>query len=290
MARTRSLKPDFFKDLLLAELPLSVRYLYAGMWCQMDKGGVCEADPRLLKIEIFPFDETITAGTVESWCEMLQAKGRLQKCSFEGKQYFRCPTFERHQRFHRDEKEKFLIPKHLWNDALHDTLRPGADPVPAPLRPGAKSPVICNLESVIGIPQGGVTPPPHEELEIIPQPQLSSLSLSLEKFYLERRGMLARRLPPKERAALDEICHIANDPKAAIEHYLADGREYYTKRKWPLSVLLENIGEHTSTNTAPPPKKHPIVQQNEDRAAAYAEMPRDPEAAKRLREIMEKIG
>lgn len=56
MARIRTIKPEFFKNDQLAELPAMVRLLFIGLWCQADKAGKLEDRPKRLKVEIFPYD------------------------------------------------------------------------------------------------------------------------------------------------------------------------------------------------------------------------------------------
>lgn len=57
MARIRAIKPDFFKDEDLKNLPHQTRLFYIGLWCQADKEGRLEERPERLKIEIFPYEE-----------------------------------------------------------------------------------------------------------------------------------------------------------------------------------------------------------------------------------------
>ena len=57
MARSRNIKPGFFKNELLAELPFEYRILLQGLWCQADRDGLLEARPKRLKAEIFPYDD-----------------------------------------------------------------------------------------------------------------------------------------------------------------------------------------------------------------------------------------
>lgn len=76
-------------------------------------------------------------------------------------------------------------------------------------------------------------------------------ALALEAFYLGRRkGSLLTRLPPSERVAIDELLCLTGNPQAVLENYLGDEREYYKKRKWPLSLLVQNIGEHDGSSEA----------------------------------------
>ena len=54
--RARNLKPGFFKNEDLAELPFEGRLLFAGLWCLADREGRLEDRPKRIKAEIFAFD------------------------------------------------------------------------------------------------------------------------------------------------------------------------------------------------------------------------------------------
>jgi len=54
--RSRNLKPGFFKNEALLELPCEARLLFAGLWCMADREGRLEDRPKRIKIELFPAD------------------------------------------------------------------------------------------------------------------------------------------------------------------------------------------------------------------------------------------
>lgn len=56
MARCRNLKPGFFTNELLGELPAETRLLFAGLWCHADREGRLEDRPKRLKAQILPYD------------------------------------------------------------------------------------------------------------------------------------------------------------------------------------------------------------------------------------------
>jgi hypothetical protein len=56
MARIRTIKPDFFKNEQLAELPVITRLLFIGLWTQADSEGRLIDRPKRLKVELFPYD------------------------------------------------------------------------------------------------------------------------------------------------------------------------------------------------------------------------------------------
>lgn len=56
MARIRTIKPDFFKNEELADLPAMIRLLFIGLWTQSDREGRLLDRPKRIKAEIFPYD------------------------------------------------------------------------------------------------------------------------------------------------------------------------------------------------------------------------------------------
>lgn len=56
MARIRTIKPGFFKNEELADLPAMTRLFFIGLWTQADRAGRLEDRPKRLKAEIFPYD------------------------------------------------------------------------------------------------------------------------------------------------------------------------------------------------------------------------------------------
>jgi len=56
MARARNIKPGFFKNEDLVELPFEYRLLFAGLWTLADREGRLEDRPKRIKMELFPAD------------------------------------------------------------------------------------------------------------------------------------------------------------------------------------------------------------------------------------------
>lgn len=56
MPRARNIKPSFFKNEILIELPFEARLLFIGLWTLADREGRLEDRPKRIKMEIFPAD------------------------------------------------------------------------------------------------------------------------------------------------------------------------------------------------------------------------------------------
>lgn len=100
MARTRSLKPSFFKNEHLAECEPMARLLFAGLWTLADSQGRLECRPLRIKAELFPYDN----------CDIVALLGQLEDRGFvvaykvDGRTYLEIPTFTEHQRCHPSEQ------------------------------------------------------------------------------------------------------------------------------------------------------------------------------------------
>lgn len=57
MARSRNIKPGFFTNDELAELPALTRLLFIGLWTIADRDGRIEDRPKKIRAEVMPYDE-----------------------------------------------------------------------------------------------------------------------------------------------------------------------------------------------------------------------------------------
>jgi hypothetical protein len=110
VARIRYIKPDTFADTDLAEVSIPARLLYIGLWCYMDCDGVAEADSKLIKRNLFPYDDAITSKKIHLLIDELIEHGFLFHFKYNDREYLFCPTLAKHQKFHKNETSKYLIP------------------------------------------------------------------------------------------------------------------------------------------------------------------------------------
>lgn len=98
MARIRTVKPDFFLDEELADLPFAARILYIGLWCLADREGRLEDRPKKIKAQLFPWDNI----QIEDLLCKLHPK-HIIRYEVEGQRYIWIITFKKHQRPHTKE-------------------------------------------------------------------------------------------------------------------------------------------------------------------------------------------
>jgi hypothetical protein len=107
--RARNVKPGFFQNEQLAELPIPARLLFAGLWCMADREGRLEDRPLRIKMHIFPADmldvEPLIAGLAE--------QKLIVRYVVDGKRCIWIPEFLKHQRPHHKEAESVLPAFHM---------------------------------------------------------------------------------------------------------------------------------------------------------------------------------
>lgn len=112
MARSRNIKPGFFRNADLAELPYEARLLFVGLWTIADREGRLEDRPKQIKMEIFPADNL----DCDQLLNDLSATGMVIRYEIEGKRYLQVTNFSKHQNPHKDEKQS-TIPAPCLSDA-----------------------------------------------------------------------------------------------------------------------------------------------------------------------------
>ena len=104
MARARLLKPGFFTNDELVELPFEARLLFAGLWTIADRRGRLEDRPKRIKIELFPADDV----DVEVMLQALNSRGFIHRYVVAGQMLIHVRSFPKHQTPHGREPESRL--------------------------------------------------------------------------------------------------------------------------------------------------------------------------------------
>ena len=104
MARSRNIKPGFFKNELLPDIDFQGRLLFIGLWTLADRKGRLEYRPRRIKGELFPYEEC----DVESYVNALSDMNFLQVYEINNNHYIQIVSFEKHQNPHVKEAESTI--------------------------------------------------------------------------------------------------------------------------------------------------------------------------------------
>jgi len=105
--RSRNIKPGFFKNELLAELPYETRLLFIGLWTMADREGRLEDRSKRIWVELFPYDGNLD---VEAMLDQLKAKGFISRYEVKGFRYIEVCNFIKHQDPHYREKASEIPP------------------------------------------------------------------------------------------------------------------------------------------------------------------------------------
>jgi hypothetical protein len=93
MARIRTIKPDFFADEDIAEMPPLCRIAFAGLWCHADREGRLEDRPKRLKPKVLPYDDVDMHDVLDT----LAQHGFIQRYEVDGHRFIQVRTFLKHQ-------------------------------------------------------------------------------------------------------------------------------------------------------------------------------------------------
>lgn len=104
MARSRNIKPGFFTNDSLAELPALTRLFFVGLWTLADRDGRIEDRPRKLKAECMPYDDMDADAALSE----LQSKGFVQRYEADGVRCMQIVNWCKHQNPHMKEAESTL--------------------------------------------------------------------------------------------------------------------------------------------------------------------------------------
>lgn len=136
MARARNIKPSFFTNEELVELPFETRLLFIGLWTLADRAGRLEDRPKRIKMAIFPADDV----NVDDALQQLSYSQFIHRYEVNGERYIEVVNFSKHQNPHIKEAPSRIpastVQARCENGASHaDSLIPDSNPLNPPLAP-----------------------------------------------------------------------------------------------------------------------------------------------------------
>lgn len=102
--RARNIKPGFFKNERLSDLPPECRILFIGLWCLADREGRLEDRPKRIKAEVFPYENR----NVDIMLNKLHNAGFIQRYEADGRRCILVVKFKCHQNPHPHERASEL--------------------------------------------------------------------------------------------------------------------------------------------------------------------------------------
>lgn len=100
MARSRNIKPGFFRNEDLVELPYETRLLFIGLWTVADREGRLEDRPKRIKMELFPADDL----NIDTCLDQLADRGFIVRYGSGDARYIQVSAFNKHQNPHQKEQ------------------------------------------------------------------------------------------------------------------------------------------------------------------------------------------
>lgn len=133
MARSRNIKPGFFSNDSLAELPALTRLLFIGLWTICDRDGRLEDRPRKIKAEALPYDEC----NVDAALQALHNSGFIIRYASGGLRCIQVVNWAKHQNPHMKEAESTIPAPDEHQTSTIQTPEPAPDEQqPKPERAG----------------------------------------------------------------------------------------------------------------------------------------------------------
>ncbi|MGW2130428.1 hypothetical protein [Streptomyces coelicoflavus] len=109
MARIRTIKPEFFTSLTIADLSFEQRLTFVGLWTYVDDEGRAIYDARLIKAAVWPLDDR-TAADVENDLRALTESSLITHYVVNRRAYLAVNGWREHQRINRPTKSKHPAP------------------------------------------------------------------------------------------------------------------------------------------------------------------------------------
>lgn len=129
MARIRSIHPDITEDESLARVSPYAERTFVRLWTILDDKGRGKDNALLLKAQLYPIDQRMTAERVEKDLAELEAEGLLQRYEVDGKRYLcaKPEAWSRYQKPKHPTPSKLPPPPELPPSGVRTTPQRGED-------------------------------------------------------------------------------------------------------------------------------------------------------------------
>ncbi|MFE7017641.1 hypothetical protein ACFVAQ_45530 [Streptomyces sp. NPDC057651] len=110
MARIRTIKPEFFTSLTVADLTPEQRLTFIGLWTHCDDEGRAVDDARLIKAAVWPLDDR-TAADVEADLAALTESSLITRYTLNRRPFLAVTGWREHQRINRPSPSRLPAPE-----------------------------------------------------------------------------------------------------------------------------------------------------------------------------------
>lgn len=94
----------------VSRLSRDARLTYIGLIVLGDDDGRLKADPRLIKSQIYPYDDEVKLSDIEKWMGEIKAQNLVVEYEVEGVRYMYHPKWENYQQLREDRRRESNIP------------------------------------------------------------------------------------------------------------------------------------------------------------------------------------
>ena len=235
MPRARNIKPAFFKNEDLAELPFEVRLLFIGLWTLADREGRLEDRPKRIQMELFPADAVDVDGGL--WA--LQERGFILRYEAEGTRCIQVVAFGKHQAPHAREAPSTLpAPGQSTAKAMprHDLGSGEASPrspESLDLNPSSLNPSFLNEESK----ENTSSATPTEQGQ-----KREPLDTGFAEFWdaypkkVDKKGAMdawkAKRLNGRAQEVIDHVRRRITQDKTWLDGFVMSPKRFLREERW----------------------------------------------------------
>ncbi len=301
MPRSRTIKPAFFHNEDVIELPMATRLLFIGLWTVADREGRLEDRPKRLKMQLFPADDV----DIDACLDELVDAGMIERYQVDGGRFIQVTNFVAHQQPHPKETDSVIpdpsgalsrpsrekrVPTPTDQPASNRpaTGQQPADSGPATLTPYVLTPHTPSLSTSPPTPSAREAPPSAVLAAVIPDditrfteefreldPELDAtwFRQALAEAEFECDGGAGELSADDLREALTvaiEIVDIAfrnDNEKYPIK---VPTRFAASKVVWAIESRLNDVRERRHRPPVPPPRRGPVVRNTIPTAGATA--------------------
>ena len=235
MPRARNIKPAFFKNEDLAELPFEVRLLFIGLWTLADREGRLEDRPKRIQMELFPADAVDVDGGL--WA--LQERGFILRYEAEGTRCIQVVAFGKHQAPHARETPSVLpapgqsTTKAMPRHDLGSVESSPRSPESLDLNPSSLNPSFLKPESL----QNPSSAAPTE-----PVPKREPLDDGFAEFWdaypkkVEKKAALAawkaKKLNGHAQEVIDHVRQRSTQDKTWLDGFVPSPKRFIRDERW----------------------------------------------------------
>ena len=130
MARTRSIKPEFWTDPAIIECSLNARLLFIGLLNFADDQGNIEAHEKMIKLQVFPGDAVKVGPLLKNLAE----NDLIIPYGVNGRNYYHIRSFDKHQTVNHPSAPRYPLYEPsmrttggLPEDSARDEMRGGEE-------------------------------------------------------------------------------------------------------------------------------------------------------------------